>query len=111
MKADYIIRAGEPLSLSLLVLEGDVSNVTSVEAVLKAASANGTVPPLSSPILATFTVSPTSSPDVGWNLIIPNTVTATLKPGFYITNAKLNLTSGGPLKTDAVLIEIKGSVT
>lgn len=111
MKADYIIRQGEELSLSLIATEGDISNVTSVQAVLKAAGPNGTVPPITAPTLATFLVEPVSLPDIGWKLVVSGVTTATLKPGYYVTNAKLNLATGGPLKTDEVLIEIRASVT
>lgn len=112
MKANYIIQVGEPLALSLLAIEGSISNVTSVVASLKLAGPNGSIPPLSQASVATFTVTSAQAPDLGWSLYISDSVTATLKPGFYITNAKLNLAGGaGPIKTDSILIEIKGSVT
>lgn len=111
MKADFIIRQGEPLTLSLLAIDGDISNIASVDAVLKAAGTNGSVPPSTAPVIATFTVSDANAPDLGWNLVIDGDDTVDIKPGFYITNAKLNLTSGGPVKTDHVLIEVRGSVT
>ncbi len=111
MKADYIIKQGEELDLSLIVSEGDISTVTTVTAVLKLAGPNGSVPSSTAPAVATFDVSDVAAPEIGWNLLIDSTTTATLKPGFYITNARINLTSGGPLKTDTVLIEIRPSVT
>lgn len=110
MKAHYIIKQGEDLSLSLIATEGDVSSITSVSAVLKPAGPNGSVPPADIPSVATFTVSSVDSPEVGWNLVVEDTVTALLKPGFYITDAKL-VYSTGAIKTDPVLIEIRGSVT
>lgn len=108
MKADYIIRQGEELALSLMVLEGDVSPITTVSAVLKSAGPNGSVPSITTPSVATFEV---DDIDGGWSFIIDGGATALLKPGFYITNAKLDLLAGGPLKTDPVLIEIRPSVT
>jgi hypothetical protein len=111
MKADYIIRAGEPLSLNLMVLEGDIDEVVSASAVLKKAGTNMSVPPVSAPVIATFAVSSVEAPDMGWNFYIEDEITLGLAPGFYITNAKLNLVSGGPLKTDPITIEIRGTVT
>lgn len=111
MKAHYIIRQGEPLVLQLLAVEGEVEDVTEVNAVLKSAGPNGSVPPISAPVVATFEVQPVPAPDVGWELILDEEDTVALKPGFYITNARLDLTSGGPLKTEHVIIEIRGSVT
>lgn len=111
MKANYIIRAGEPLHLLLLVNEGNVTDVTSVTAVLKKAGPNLSVPPVSSPAVATFTVSNADLPDIGWSFYLNEQATLSLAPGYYITNARLNLTSGGPLKTDPITIEVRGTVT
>jgi hypothetical protein len=111
MKVNYIIRAGEPLSLDLLVQEGDVNEITGVTAILKKAGPNLSVPPVNSPALASFEVTELASPDLGWNFYLDDSVTLTLAPGYYITNARLDLISGGPLKTDPVTIEIRGTVT
>ncbi len=111
MRADYIVYQGEPLVLSLLAVEGYIDNVVSVEALLKAAGPNGSVPSKTAPVIATFETSETEAPDVGWDFILSETITDTLKPGFYMTNAQLNLDSGGPVKTDHVTIEIRGSVS
>ena len=111
MKADFIIRAGEPLSLSLLLVDGDLSAVQSLSAVLKAAGVNQTVPPVSAPVVASFQVNVAPSPNVGWTFYLDSETTQALKPGFYVTNAKINLSSGGPLKTDTIFIEVKGTVT
>jgi hypothetical protein len=111
MKANYIIRAGEPLSLDLLVQEGDVTDITQVSAVLKKAGPNLSVPPVSSPILASFEISELESPDIGWNFYLDDSVTLTLPAGYYITNARIDLVSGGPLQTDPVTIEVRGAVT
>lgn len=111
MKANYIIRAGEPLSLDLLVQEGDINDITMVSAVLKKAGPNLSVPPVNSPTLATFEVTDLAAPDLGWNFYLDDNITVALAPGYYITNARLDLVSGGPLKTDPVTIEIRGTVT
>jgi hypothetical protein len=111
MKADYIIRVGEPLKLSLLIAEGDITDVSSVQAVLKLAGPNMSVPPMSTPAVATFEVTEAELPDNGWNLYIDELITVNLKPGIYVTNARLNLVDGDPLKTDPVFIDIKPSVT
>ena len=111
MKDDYIIRVGEPLKLSLIIAEGDITEVESVEAVLKIAGPNLSVPPLTHPAVATFEITEASSPYNGWDLYIDETITADFKPGFYVTNARLNMVGGDPLKTDPVFINIKPSVT
>lgn len=110
MKANYVIRRGETLSLSLLVIEGDSSVVNTISAVLKKAGPNGTIPSNTAPVEAIFEISPVDLPDIGWRLLIQDEITDTLVPGFYITNAKLNLTDGSVLKTEPILIEVKGSV-
>lgn len=111
MKADYVIRQGEQLSLSLIAT-GDVSMVDSVEAHLKKAGPNGSVPPNSAPVEAVFIVQPTADADaIGWDLFLDEADTSNLAPGFYVTNAKLNLSSGGPLKTDVISIEVQASPT
>lgn len=111
MKADYIIRVGETLILSLLVMEGDETIIDGVSAVLKAAGPNGSVPPASAPVVETFTVTPIPAPDIGWQFTLTDEETSLLKPGFYVTNAKLDMVGGDVRKTDPVLIEIKGSVS
>lgn len=111
MKADYIIRSGEPLSLNLILQEGSIADVTDVTAVLKKAGPNLSVPPVSAPILAVFTVTDLTGADQGWNFYLTDSQTLNLAPGFYITNARLELSAGGPLKTDPVTIEIRGTVT
>ena len=111
MRADYVIRQGEDLSLSLIAIEGDIGGITDASAVLKQAGPNGSVPPLSSPPIAVFNVADVEPPELGWTFTLDSEVTADLKPGYYVTNAKLTLAEGGPLKTDAVLIEVRLSVT
>ena len=111
IKAHYIVRHGEPLCLSLLAVEGDISNVVSVEAVLKAAGPNGSVPASTVPPVATFEVTPADAPDVGWDLSLGSAEVANLKPGYYVTNASLELTEGGPIKSDHVVIQVRRSVT
>lgn len=111
MKADYVIQQGEELSLSLIAIEGDISDVVEASAVLKHAGPNGSAPGVSAPIVATFNVSDAEAPDLGWQFNLAEADTEVLKPGFYVTNAKLELVSGGPLKTDHLLIEVKASVT
>lgn len=110
MKANYIIRVGETLTLSLLLIEGDIDLVSGVSAVLKPAGPNGSIPATTTPAVATFQVSPVDLPDIGWDLYLSDEVTALIKPGLYITNAKLDMINGEVLKTDAVLIDIRGSV-
>ena len=110
MKADYIIRAGESLMLSLLLVEGD-EIITEVTAVLKKAGPNGTVPPLSAPSVVAFTVTDTTPPDIGWDLSLTDEQTAIIPPGMYITNAKLDIEDGSVYKTEPILIEVRGSVS
>ena len=110
-KADFIYRQGEPIAISLLVVDGDISGVDDVEAVLKKTGPNGSVPPSTAPNVAVFTVQDAELPDVGWDLTLTEAETYLLPPGQYITNARINLLAGGPVKTGTVIIEIRGSVT
>jgi hypothetical protein len=111
MKADYIIRQGESLNLSLLVIEGDDSIIDNISAKLKKAGPNGSVPPLIAPDVASFVITLIDPPDIGWSLLLDDEATSLIDPGFYITNAKLDMIDGSVMKTEPVLIEIKGSVS
>lgn len=114
MKTDYVIRTGATLVLSLDVMEGDPSVISSVSAVLKPAGPNGTVPsPAVLPIAAFGVTSRVASGEIpaGWDLRIGDNLTAQIKPGFYITDAKITYTSGDTQKTEPVLIEIKSGVS
>jgi hypothetical protein len=111
IKPDFIVRHGEPLCLSLLAIDGDIATVDSVTAVLKSAGPNGSIPPTTSPILATFEISDAEAPDVGWDLALSSEIVSSLSPGYYVTNAQLNLTSGGPIKSDHVIIQVRRTVT
>ncbi len=111
MKANYIIRQGESLHLYLIAKEGYIDGVDEVTTRLKKAGPNGTVPSQSEPVIATFTTSTVDLPDIGWCFTLEDEETQIIKPGFYIANAKLELTNGRVVKTEHVLIEVKGSVS
>lgn len=109
MIVNFTIRTGETLKLELNLVEGDISIVAGATCKLKKAGPNGSVPPASKPVIATFTT--VNKLGVGWDFVLEDAETAALEPGPYIADAKLDLIDGGTLKTEPVLIEIKPSVT
>ncbi len=108
MKADYFIKRGEDLRLTLTAIDGDVDTVVSAIAKMKKAGPNGTVPVATAPIVATLT---TTAITLGWAFTLTDEQTALLDPGLYVVDAKLDLVNTGVRKTQSVLVEIKPSVT
>ena len=105
------IYQGEPLDITLLVIEGAAESVATVEAVLKKAGPNKSVPYSDAEPVFTFTSAAADAPDVGWKFSLTAVQTETLAPGYYITNAKLNLVTGGPIKSEPILVKVKPSVS
>lgn len=109
MTTNYTIRAGETLRLQLVRVSGDLSIVQSIASVMKKAGPKGSVPPASTPAVATFQIETKAD---GWDLVIPASVTEDLEPGYYVADAELQLVGGGDImQTEYVTIEIKQSVT
>ena len=65
------------------------------------------------PVAASFTVSPRAAAGdipAGWTLTIPASVSATLSPGAYLADARLEV-AGGIVVTESVALRLKPSVT
>lgn len=108
MKANYIIKKGETLTLILEQVEGDFSVIENVSAKLKKAGPRGTIPPVTEPVVANFEVTPF---ETGWYFVLEGVITSSFEEGFYIADATLNLVGGEVDKTDTVLIEVQRSVS
>lgn len=106
--SNYKVKNGETLTLRLVATEGTITDVVTIECKLKLAGPRGTIPPTTTPVLATFdTISITN----GWDFVLNSTATAALIPGFYVADATITLTGGEVDKTDSVLIEVMPSVS
>ncbi len=108
MAANYQIKSGETLTLTLRRVDGDLSIVADVVARLKKAGPNASIPPKTAPVVATLE---TFIIVDGWQFILADNFTELLEPGIYVADAKLNLVDGGTLKTDPVTVEIRPSVS
>ncbi len=109
----YIFQRGETVSLALDAMTGDPLTVSGISAALKAVPPGRTGVPDGAPVAATFSISPRSAQgDIppGWTLTIPAVTSATLAPGAYLADARLEV-AGGVIVTEPVAIRIKPSVT
>jgi hypothetical protein len=109
----YTFQRGETISLALDVVTGDPLSVTSISAVMKAVPPGRTAVPQGAPVAATFSISPrVSQGDIspGWTLTLPAATSASLSPGAYLADARLEV-AGGVIVTEPVAIRIKASVT
>jgi hypothetical protein len=109
----YIFQRGETLSLALDAVTGDPLTVTGISAVIKAVPPGRTGVPDGAPVAATFSVQARAAQgDIppGWTLTIPAATSATLAPGAYLADARLEL-AAGVIVTEPVAIRIKPSVT
>jgi hypothetical protein len=109
MERTYRARNGERFTLFLDLVEGEMDNVTSITAALKKAGPNGSIPSASTPVLETFTILESFDPP-GWMMWLTEAQTAELVPGLYVMNAALSVPGFGVVKTDPLIIEIKGTV-
>ena len=109
----YIFQHGETVSLALDAVTGDPLSVTAIDAVLKAVPPGRTGVPEGAPVAAIFAVSPrvaVGDTPPGWTLTISAATSATLAPGTYLADARLEV-AGGVIVTEPVAIRIKPSVT
>lgn len=108
MAADYIIRQGETLTLSLIAVEGDTSTVISASAKIKKAGPNQSIPPATEPVAGVFSVNTVTN---GWEFTLTDEQTAFIATGIYAVDASLALVGGDVKKTNPVFVDIKRSVT
>jgi hypothetical protein len=109
----FIFQRGETISLALDAVTGDPASVTGINAVLKALPPGRTEVPAGSPVAASFAISARAAAGdipAGWTLTVPAPVSATLSPGSYLTDARLEVASG-VIVTEPVAIRIKPAVT
>jgi hypothetical protein len=109
----YTFQRGETISLALDAVTGDPLSVTGISAVMKTVPPGRTGVPDGAPVAATFSISPRAAQgDIppGWALTIPAATSASLTPGSYLADARLEV-AGGVIVTEPVAIRIKASVT
>jgi hypothetical protein len=109
----YLFQSGETISLALDALDGDPLTVSAISAQLKAVPPGRTIVPSGAPVAATFVVLPrAASGDVpaGWNLIISAATSATLVPGLYFADARMEI-SGSVVITEQIALKLREPVT
>ncbi len=109
----YIFQRGETISLALDAVSGNPLDVTAISAELKAVPPGRTSVPEGAPVAATFVMiarPAVGSIPPGWTLVISAATSATLSPGAYLADARLEV-AGGVIVTDAVAIRIRPSVS
>lgn len=109
----YIFQRGETISVGLDALTGDPQAVTAISANMKALAPGRTSIAGTEPIAAAFDITPRSAAgDVpaGWTLIIAAATSATLAPGSYLADARIEI-SGAIVISETVAIRIVQSVS
>ena len=109
----YSYQRGETISLALDAVTGDPALVTAISAAMKAVPPGRSEAPVSAPVAASFAVTrrPASGDQpAGWTLTVPALVSASLSPGAYIADARLEV-AGGVIVTDSVAIRLRQSVS
>ena len=102
----YSYQRGETISLAL-------DAVTAISAAMKAVPPGRSEAPVSAPVAASFAVTPrpaSGDQSAGWTLTVPALVSASLSPGAYIADARLEV-AGGVIVTDSVAIRLRQSVS
>jgi hypothetical protein len=109
----FVFQRGETLTLALDAVSGDPASVTAISAQLKAVPSGRTSVPAGAPVAATFAiVTRAAAGDIpaGWSLTLSAATCATLTPGAYLVDARLEVGSG-VIITDSAAIRIRPSVT
>jgi hypothetical protein len=85
-------RIGEDIGLALCVTSGDMGDVSAISAAMKPAriAANRPVLDSAAPAIALGV----ATEDSGWTLSLPSATTATLAPGIYGIDARLEIAGG-----------------
>ncbi len=109
----YTFQRGETISLALDALTGDPLTVGAISAAMKAVAPGRTSISGTEPVAAAFDIFPrAASGDIpaGWTLVIPAATCATLSPGSYLADARIEI--GGTITiSETVSIRIKPSVS
>ncbi len=109
----YIFQRGETISLALDAVSGNPLDVSAISAQLKVVPPGRTSVPAGAPVAASFVVlSRAASGGIppGWTLSISAATSATLLPGAYLADARLEV-AGGVIITESVAIRIRQSVS
>lgn len=109
----FAFQRGETISLALDAVSGDPAEAGAIAASLKAVPPGRTGVAANAPVAASFVLSSRAATDenpAGWTLTIPAAVSATLAPGSYLADARIEI-AGGVVVTDSVAIVLRESVT
>jgi len=109
----YTFQRGETISLALDAVTGDPTAVTAISAAMKPVLPGRSEPSANAPFVASFSVSPrlaSGDDPAGWTLTIPAIVSASLSPGAYVADARLEV-AGGIIVTESVAIRLRQSVS
>jgi hypothetical protein len=109
MATTYSVRRGETLTLYLEAVNGDPATVTSAVAKLKSSPVGGGDPaiPLQMTLQAT---SPGAGILPGWYVVIPDTLTATLKSSNYLVDAAVQM-AGGTFISETITVQVINSAS
>lgn len=111
---NYTFQRGETISLALDALTGDPLTVSDISAAMKAVAPGRTSAAPDAPVVAAFAISMREEAEdvsAGWDLTVSAATSATLQPGSYVADARLELDDGSVIVTDSLSITIKPSVT
>jgi hypothetical protein len=109
----YTFQRGETITLALDAVTGDPADVSAISAAMKPVPPGRTEASADAPFAASFNVTPRSaSGDIpaGWTLSLPALVSASLTPGAYVADARLEV-AGGVIVTDSIAIRLRQSVS
>lgn len=109
----YIFQRGETILLALDAVAGDPLSVTAMSAAMKAVAPGRTSISAGTPVASVFAISPRAAQgDIppGWNLTVDAATSATLAPGNYLADARLDV-GGGVVITESVAISVRESVS
>jgi hypothetical protein len=109
----YTFQRGETISIALDAVSGNPLDVSAISAQLKAVPPGRSSVPAGAPVAATFVmlIRPAAgSIPPGWTLVISAATSATLPPGAYLADARLEV-AGGVIVTESVAIRIRQSVS
>jgi hypothetical protein len=109
----YTYQRGETISLAIDAVTGDPAQVTAISAAMKPVPPGRSEAQANAPFAASFLVASrlaSGATPPGWTLTIPATVSASLAPGAYVADARLEV-AGGVIVTESVAIRIKQSVS
>ena len=109
----YTYQRGETISLALDAVTGDPAQVTAINAAMKAVPPGRSEAPASAPVAASFAVTarPAAGDNpAGWTLTVSALASASLSPGSYVADARLEV-AGGVIVTESVAIRLRQSVS